>query len=111
MTQIELTEVGPGTPAGELLRRFWQPVGLSAELTDLPRAVRILGEDLALFRDGQGRFQAIVLDPRVEMELRQATHDKTLAPNPARLEKLIVRLANEWRKATARGAITELLIR
>jgi nitrite reductase/ring-hydroxylating ferredoxin subunit len=51
----ELTEAGPGTPAGELLRRFWQPVGLSAELTDLPRAVRILGEDLVLFRDGQGR--------------------------------------------------------
>ena len=51
----ELTEAGPGTPAGELLRRFWQPVGLSAELTDLPRAVRVLGEDLVLFRDGQGR--------------------------------------------------------
>lgn len=51
----ELTQVGPGTPAGELFRRFWQPVGLSAELTDLPRALRILGEDLVLFRDGPGR--------------------------------------------------------
>jgi len=45
-----LTRVGPGTPAGELLRRYWQPVALSAEVTDLPRRVRVLGEDLVLFR-------------------------------------------------------------
>ena len=51
----ELTEVGPGRPGGEFLRRFWQPVGLSSELTDLPTRVRVLGEDLILFRDGQGR--------------------------------------------------------
>src|ERR671925_1087359 len=51
----ELTEVGPGTPAGELLRRFWQPVGLSAELTERPKAICVLGEDLVLFRDSQGR--------------------------------------------------------
>jgi hypothetical protein len=51
----ELTHVGPGTPCGEYLRRFWQPVALSAELTDLPRRLRILGEDLVLFRDKTGR--------------------------------------------------------
>jgi phenylpropionate dioxygenase-like ring-hydroxylating dioxygenase large terminal subunit len=51
----ELTRVGPGTPCGELLRRYWQPVCLSAELKDLPKPVRILGEDLIAFRDGQGR--------------------------------------------------------
>jgi hypothetical protein len=50
-----LTEVGPGTPAGELLRRYWQPVRLSSELGDLPTPVRVLGEDLVLFRDGRGR--------------------------------------------------------
>src|SRR4051812_43244161 len=49
-----LTHVGPGTPCGEYLRRFWHPVALSAELSDLPVAVRILGEDLVLFRDGRG---------------------------------------------------------
>jgi phenylpropionate dioxygenase-like ring-hydroxylating dioxygenase large terminal subunit len=37
------------------MRRFWQPVGLSSELGDLPKAVRVLGEDLVLFRDGHGR--------------------------------------------------------
>jgi nitrite reductase/ring-hydroxylating ferredoxin subunit len=51
----ELTRVGPGTPGGELLRRYWHPVCTSADLTDLPRRVRILGEDLVAFRDGQGR--------------------------------------------------------
>lgn len=40
---------------GELLRRYWHPVGLSEHATDTPREVRILGEDLVLFRDGQGR--------------------------------------------------------
>ena len=51
----ELTRVGPGTPCGELMRRYWQPVCLSADLKDLPKPVRILGEELIAFRDGQGR--------------------------------------------------------
>ncbi len=50
-----LTHVGFGTPMGELLRRYWQPVALSAELADLPKRVRILGEELVAFRDGSGR--------------------------------------------------------
>src|SRR5207245_8152554 len=52
-----LTRVGPGTPAGELLRRYWLPVSIAQELTeDQPtKFVRILGEDLVLFRDKQGR--------------------------------------------------------
>lgn len=50
-----LTEVGRGTPMGELLRRYWHPVGLSSDAVDTPRPVKILGEELILFRDGQGR--------------------------------------------------------
>ena len=50
-----LAEVGRGTPMGELLRRYWHPVGLSSHATDTPREVRMLGEDLVLFRDGAGR--------------------------------------------------------
>jgi phenylpropionate dioxygenase-like ring-hydroxylating dioxygenase large terminal subunit len=50
-----LTEIGAGTPMGELMRRYWQPVGVSSELSDLPRKVTILGEDLVLFRDRKGR--------------------------------------------------------
>src|SRR5438105_5136584 len=50
----ELTRVGPDTPCGEYLRRFWHPVGLSQDLQDLPLRIRILGEDLVLFRDRSG---------------------------------------------------------
>ena len=51
----ELTEVGPGTPMGELLRRYWHPIALAGDATDTPRQVRVLGEDLILFRDKAGR--------------------------------------------------------
>ena len=57
----ELTRVGPGTPCGEYLRRFWQPVVLSQELNDLPRRLRILGEDLVAFRDRSGAFGLLEL--------------------------------------------------
>ena len=51
----ELTEVGAGTPMGELLRRYWHPVGTLDDATTTPRKVRVLGEDLILFRDTTGR--------------------------------------------------------
>jgi len=55
-----LTEVGPGTPMGELMRRYWHPVGLSTHASATPREVRVLGEDLVLFRDGRGRAGLVV---------------------------------------------------
>jgi phenylpropionate dioxygenase-like ring-hydroxylating dioxygenase large terminal subunit len=54
-TRTELTAVGRGTPMGELLRRYWHPVGLVTDATDIPRKVRVLGEDLVLFRDKHAR--------------------------------------------------------
>ena len=51
----ELTAVGPGTPGGEYLRRFWHPVAHADGLGDLPLALRILGEDLVLFPRWQRR--------------------------------------------------------
>src|SRR4051812_6470064 len=51
-----LTRVGPRTPCGELLRRYWHPVCLSSELGELPKRVRLLGEDLVVFRDRRGRL-------------------------------------------------------
>jgi 5,5'-dehydrodivanillate O-demethylase len=52
----KLTEVGPGTPGGALLRRYWQPIaGLHQVSAASPTAlVRLLGEDLVLFRDRRG---------------------------------------------------------
>jgi 5,5'-dehydrodivanillate O-demethylase len=52
-----LTRVGPGTPMGNLLRRYWHPIAPAAELDDHPtKEVRLLGEDLVLFRDRRGRY-------------------------------------------------------
>jgi 5,5'-dehydrodivanillate O-demethylase len=53
----KLTQVGPGTPGGELLRRYWHPIAGLHQLTDdAPTAfVRLLGENLVLFRDKSGR--------------------------------------------------------
>ena len=53
-----LVHVGPGTPAGELFRRYWQPAALSSELPErggAPVRARLLGEDLVAFRDTGGR--------------------------------------------------------
>ncbi len=50
-----LTQVGPGTPGGELMRRYWHPIAAAAELDEKPtKAVRILGEDLVLYKDRSG---------------------------------------------------------
>jgi len=52
-----MTRVGPGTPAGSLLRNYWQPVALVDELEgERPaKPVRVLGQDFVLFRDDKGR--------------------------------------------------------
>jgi len=63
LTQEEnerLTRVGPGTPMGELLRRYWYPVAAASELAHCPtKRVKILGEELVLFRDKQERLGLI----------------------------------------------------
>ena len=58
-----LTRTGPGTPGGALLRRYWQPVALAEELpgNGAPLPVRIMSEDLVLFRDDQGQLGLIGL--------------------------------------------------
>jgi nitrite reductase/ring-hydroxylating ferredoxin subunit len=50
-----LTDVAPGTPCGDYLRRYWQPFLLTSELKETPVAVRLMGEDLVAFRDRSGR--------------------------------------------------------
>jgi phthalate 4,5-dioxygenase len=53
-----LTQVGPTTPMGDLMRRNWLPCHLSADVVadDQPTQVRLLGEDLLLWRDTEGRL-------------------------------------------------------
>ena len=57
-----LTRVGPGTPMGELMRRYWIPVAFAPQVAKpggAPVRVRLLCEDLVLFRDGKGRLGLI----------------------------------------------------
>ncbi len=54
-----ITQVGPGTPMGEVMRRYWMPALLSEELQEpdgTPVRVRLLGEDLIAYRDTEGRI-------------------------------------------------------
>ena len=51
-----LTAVGPGTPMGNLLRRYWWPVATHDMAGRVPVRRRLLGEDLVLFRDAGGRL-------------------------------------------------------
>ena len=55
-----LTRVGPGTPMGDLLRRYWHPVGAVQDLAEEPvRRVRIMGENLTLYRSEAGEYGLI----------------------------------------------------
>ncbi|MBL76182.1 MAG: (2Fe-2S)-binding protein [Chloroflexi bacterium] len=57
----KLTRVGPGTPMGELMRRYWHPIAASSELNaeNPTKEVRLLGEDLVLYRDAKGTLGLI----------------------------------------------------
>ncbi|MEQ9450132.1 MAG: Rieske 2Fe-2S domain-containing protein [Pseudomonadales bacterium] len=50
----DLVRVGPGTRGGELLRRYWQPFGHAHDAGELPTHIKIFGECLVLYRDGNG---------------------------------------------------------
>ena len=56
-----ITHVGPGTPAGEYLRRFWQPILVSHQLENGPFAVTRFGEELVAFSDKSGRIGLLEL--------------------------------------------------
>ena len=98
LTQAEqerLVQTGAGTPMGEYLRRYWHPIAASAMLLEKPvKEIRILGEDLVLFRGVHGELGLI--DERcahrrvqlkfgypVEEGLRCPYHGWTYATRPA----------------------------
>ena len=51
-----LVRTSRSTACGEYLRRYWQPVALTSEVEDVPRLIRVMGEDLVLFRDKSARY-------------------------------------------------------
>ena len=80
-----ITRVGPGTPCGELLRRYWQPAALldefdprfDARMAERPlKAVRLLGQDLVLFRADNGSWGLLDRDcPHRGADLAFARHE------------------------------------
>lgn len=80
-----ITRVGPGTACGAVLRRYWQPVALvdefdprlDARMAERPlKAVRVLGQDLILFKDDQGRWGLLDRDcPHRNADLAFGRHE------------------------------------
>lgn len=80
-----ITRIGPGTPCGDLMRRYWQPAALLDEfdarldprMADRPvKPVRLLGQDLVLFRDASGAFGLLDRDcPHRGADLSFARHE------------------------------------
>jgi 5,5'-dehydrodivanillate O-demethylase len=94
-----LTRVGPGTFMGNLLRRYWHPIGTALELEQEPvQRVRLLGEDLTLFRTERGEYglvdevcphRCMSLEYGIPQErgLRCAYHGWLFAPSGQCLEQ------------------------
>lgn len=61
ITDADLPRVGPNTPAGQWLRRYWICVSREEDLKDIPVGLKILGEELVLFRDLNGRIGLVGL--------------------------------------------------
>ena len=85
----ELTEVGPGTPMGELLRRYWMPVAGVSEFAERhTKPIRLLGEELVLYKDLSGTFGLIDRQCPHRHQQRAATARHTpagrCAPAPAK---------------------------
>lgn len=80
-----ITRIGPGTPCGAVLRRYWQPVALADEFDPAldpgmlhrpVKAVRLLGQDLVLFKDAQGAWGLLDRDcPHRGADLSFARHE------------------------------------
>ncbi len=106
-----LEERVPISNLPRILESLANHVTLTKDPVELTERVRgDLGRTICdRFRDEQGRIHAIVCDPRLELELRRSIHEKNLVLEASRLEKLITRLANEWRKANVRGQDVALL--
>jgi flagellar biosynthesis protein FlhA len=98
-----LEERVPISNMTRILESLSHHILVTKDPADLTERVRVdLGRAICdRFRDAQGRLHALVLDPRLEMDFRRALHEKQLVLDPPRLEKFLMRVTNEWRKAVA----------
>ena len=77
-----LTRVGPGTPAGTMLRRYWWPVAFSeaVKAKGTPVKVKLLAEEFALFRDGAGQLGLVALHCSHRGTSLGPSHQPSLSP-------------------------------
>src|ERR1044071_4049791 len=61
LNDSDLCHVSAGTPGGELFRRYWLAISRSEDVHDIPVALKLLGEELVLFKDGTGRMGLVGL--------------------------------------------------
>jgi flagellar biosynthesis protein FlhA len=106
-----LAERVPISNLGRILESLATHAPVTKDAGDLTERVRAdIGRAVIdRFRDPSGRVRAIVLDPRLEVDLRRSVQNHQLILDPARLEGLTLRLAAEVRKAGARGFEVALL--
>ena len=98
-----LTQIGPGTRMGNLMRRYWWPVGFTERVADEPVPVRILGEDLVLFRNTQGKLG--LLGPLLRAPPRLArTGPRREGGHPLLLSRLALRHDRPMPGDAGRGA-------
>jgi phthalate 4,5-dioxygenase oxygenase subunit len=94
-----ITRVGPGAPAGKLLRRYWQPVALADELAG-PRPVKpvkLMGQDLVLFRDESGRSACSTATARTAAPTSPSAGTKAIRAAPSTAGSSTPR-ATAWRR-------------
>jgi flagellar biosynthesis protein FlhA len=112
ITCLLLEEHVPITNLTRILESIANHATFTKDPIDLTERIRAdLGRAICdRYRDEQGKIHALVLDPRLEMELRRSIAEKTLVLDTARLEKLVMRLAEDWRKATTKGQDVAVLV-
>ena len=105
-----ITRIGPGTPMGNTMRRYWIPACLSSEIAEpdgAPVRVKLLGEDLVAFRDTEGRIglveEYLPASPRVALFRAQRGMRPAL-----RLSRLEVRRRRHLRRSAERAGGTSV---
>ena len=77
-----LTRIGPATPAGQLLRRYWHPIAAAVELTEEKpkKRVRVLGEDLLLYRNQNGGYGLVRETQKLETPRASSRSSAAIPP-------------------------------
>ncbi len=107
-----LDERVPITNLGRIMESLAHHVPATKDPLELVARVRVDLRTIVCdrFRDANGRLQALLIDPRVELDLRRALVERTANVDTSRLEKLAGRAALEWKQCQARGQNPAIIV-